>query len=131
MTHGRILLVIGVLTLALSSTVAISWLAFGRGMGTPGDPLSALERPWIYVSQALMAVAIGFVAARWLGSALMRGQIVLVMFVAWIGELILLALFGTFVASELTPAVAWYYWLIGTGGLMQPMAASVGGVLVR
>jgi hypothetical protein len=127
MTSRRTLLAIGALSLALSSTVAVSWLVFGREMPI-GNPLSALARPWIYTSQALMAVAIGFVAARWIGSAAMRGRIVLLMFAAWIGELVLLTAFGTFVANELTPVVAWHYWLIATGGPMQPIAALIGGL---
>jgi hypothetical protein len=76
-----------------------------------------------------MAIAIGFVAARWIGSAATPGLIVLLMFAAWIGELVLLTVFGTLVANELTPLVAWYYWLLATGGPLQPIAASVGGML--
>jgi hypothetical protein len=118
-------LAIVALTLALSSTVAISWLVYGREMPI-GDPLSALARPWIYISQVVMAAAIGFAAARWVGAAISGTQLVLLMFAAWMGELVLLTVFGTFVANELTPMVAWYYWLIGTGGLLQPIAATVG-----
>ena len=40
-------------------------------------------------------------------------------------------IFGTFVANELTPVVAWYYWLLATGGPMQPIALAIGALLAR
>lgn len=36
---------------------------------------------------------------------------------------------GTLLANELHPEFAWFYWLIGTGGPIQPAAAAVGGSL--
>lgn len=128
MTRRTWLIAIVAVTLALSCAVAISWLTFARQMPV-GDPFSALARPWIYVSQALMAAATGFVTARVLGSAVTRGQLAVVMFSAWIGELVLLTVFGTLVANELTPLVAWLYWLMATGFGMQPLAATAGAFL--
>lgn len=127
MAARRILLTIAAFSLALSCTVAISWFVFGREMPI-GSPLSALARPWIYISQALMAVPIGLFAPRWVGPAATQGRMLLLIFAAWVGEPILLTALGTFVANELTPLVAWYYWLIATGGPMQPIAALVGGL---
>lgn len=51
--------------------------------------------------------------------------------VSWIGEVVVLTLGGSILANELVPTVAWFYWLIGTGGPMQPIAAIVGAVIGR
>jgi hypothetical protein len=68
MTRRRWLLAITAVTLAFSCAVAVSWLGFGRSMAI-GHPLSALARPGIYLSQAVMAGIIGLAAVRWLGGA--------------------------------------------------------------
>jgi hypothetical protein len=33
---------------------------------------------------------------------------------------------GNFVANELDPEIAWYYWLAATAGPLQPMVGIVG-----
>ena len=45
---------------------------------------------------------------------------------AWVGELLVLFFAGTLFAGELVPEVSWFYWLIGTGGPLQPAAVILG-----
>lgn len=48
---------------------------------------------------------------------------------AWLGELLVLTLGGNLLANELDPPIAWFYWWMGTGGSLQPAAASAGALL--
>lgn len=84
----------------------------------------------IYASQALLAGLVGFALANRAPRTSMDGM-GLVVAVAWIGEGLVLTLGGTLLANELVPAVAWFYWLIGTGGVVQPVAAVVGAGIGR
>jgi hypothetical protein len=59
------------------------------------------------------------------------GGIGLMVLIASIGEGVVLTLGGTLLANELVPAVAWIYWLIGTGVVIQPVAAVVGARIGR
>ena len=115
------------LTLILGATVAISWLAFGGSAAFRG-PIRALEDAWplIYGSQALFAAVVGFVAAPFLARAFGRRGAVLAILAAWVGEFFVLFFGGTLFAGELVPEVAWFYWIIGTAGPLQPIAALVG-----
>lgn len=118
---------IGALTLALGACVAVSWLAFG-GTASFRGPIRALEDGWplIYGSQALFAAMVGFVAGPFLVNAFgFRGAVIAIL-TAWIGEFVALTLGGTILANELVPEVGWFYWLMGTGGPLQPLAALVG-----
>ena len=120
-----------ILTLALGSTVAISWLIFGGTIAFRG-PMRVLADRWllIYASQALLAGLVGFALANRAPRTSMDGM-GLVVAVAWIGEGLVLTLGGTLLANELVPAVAWFYWLIGTRGVVQPVAAVVGAGIGR
>ncbi len=107
--------------------MAVSWLAFG-GTASFRGPIRALEDAWplIYTGQALFAAIVGFVAAPFLAAAFGRRGTVLAVVAAWVGEFLVLFFAGTLFAGELVPEVAWFYWLIGTGGPLQPIAALVG-----
>lgn len=115
------------LTLFLGGTVVVSWLAFG-GTAAFRGPIRALEDAWplIYGSQAVFAAIVGFVAAPFLAREFGRRGAVQAIAAAWVGEFLVLFLGGTLFAGELVPEVAWFYWLIGTGGPLQPLAALVG-----
>lgn len=81
-----------ILTLALGSTVAISWLIFGGTIAFRG-PMRVLADRWllIYASQALLAGLVGFALANRAPRTSMDGM-GLVVAVAWIGEGLGLAL---------------------------------------
>lgn len=119
---------IATLTVALGATVALAWLAFGGSASFRG-PIRALEESWplIYGGQALFAAAVGFVAGRPIVETYgwWRGSVVAIL-AAWVGEWVVLFFAGTLFAGELVPQVAWFYWLIGTGGPLQPAAALAG-----
>ena len=116
------------LTVVLGGTVAVSWFAFGGSASFRG-PIRALEDAWplIYGSQALFAAIVGFVAAPILGRAFSRRGTILAILAAWVGEFFVLLFGGTWIAGELVPGLAWFYWLIGTCGPLQPIAA-LGGM---
>ena len=115
------------LTLALGATVAIAWFAFGGSASFRG-PIRALEDSWplIYGSEALFAAVVGFVAGPFLAKALGRRGAAGAILTAWVGEFFVLLFGGTLFAGELVPEVAWFYWLIGTAGPLQPIASLVG-----
>ncbi len=115
------------LTLALGTTVAASWLVFG-GRAAFGGPARVLEQSWpaIYGSQALLAALCGLWVGRIEPSAV---RMLTLVFGAWLGELLALTLGGNLLANELDPPVAWFYWWMATGGPLHPVAASVGGLL--
>jgi hypothetical protein len=118
---------LAILTLALGATVPVSWLAFGGRLAAIG-PDRALEQagPWIYGSQAVLAAVIGAAAALRLGRGVSVVTLILLMFGAWLGELVVLTLGGNLVANEIDPPVAWFWWLLATAGPIQPLAASAG-----
>lgn len=120
-----------ILTLALGSTVAISWLIFSGTIAFRG-PMRVLADRWllIYGSQSILAALVGFTLAKTAPRTSIR-RVGFLILVAWIGEVVVLTLGGSILANELAPTVAWFYWLIGTGGPMQPIAAIVGAVIGR
>jgi len=118
---------VAALTVVLGGTVAVSWFAFGGSASFRG-PIRALEDSWplIYGSQALFAAIVGFLAAPFLAREFGRRGAVLAILAAWVGEFFVLFFGGTLFAGELVPEVAWFYWIIGTAGPLQPIAALVG-----
>jgi hypothetical protein len=117
------------LTLGLGATVAVSWFLFGGRAAFLG-PERALQDSWrlIYGAEAILAAAGTFWFARMVAPLWPR-RLVAYVVAAWIGEWLVLLFGGTLFAGELVPEVSWYYWLIGTGGPVQPVAAAVGGLL--
>lgn len=122
---------VSTLTIAMGVAVAVSWLWFGRG-----DPLSlephhmlTVRRLAIYGSQFLGIAAFVFLMVRLQLRAWSAVKLWAEVSVAWLGQGVVLTLIGTFVANELTPIVAWYFWLVATAGPLQPIAGFVGGWL--
>jgi hypothetical protein len=117
------------LTLGLGATVAVSWFVFGGSAAIRG-PERALRDAWamIYGAEAILAAASTFVFARMAGP-LPPTWLIAYVVAAWIGELLVLLLGGRLFSGELVPEVSWYYWLIGTGGPAQPVAAAIGGLV--
>jgi hypothetical protein len=117
------------LTLGLGATVFASWFGFGGRAAFLG-PERALGESWpmIYSAEAILAAAGTFMFARLAGPLLPTWLIAYVV-AAWIGEWLVLLIGGRFFSGELVPEVSWYYWLIGTAGPVQPVAAALGGLL--
>lgn len=128
----RTAVILAGLTVALGGTVAVSWLAFG-GTAAWNGPVRALQENWplIYGGQALFAGVVGFVAAPFLANTFGRRGAVLALLAAWIGEFVALFVGGRVLANELVPELAWFFWLMATGGPLQPLAALVGVWLAR
>ena len=116
-------------TLALGMTVAVSRLLFGGASAFRG-PFAALRDSWplIYGAQALLAAAVGCSIAR-LTRVATPGRTVALIGAAWVGEWLVLLVGGTLLANELVPNMAWFFWLIATGGPLQPFAAIAGAAI--
>jgi hypothetical protein len=119
--------IVGLLTLALGGTVAVAWLAFGGSASFRG-PIRALEDGWplIYGGEAVFAAIVGFVAARSLVDVFGRRGAMAAILAAWVGEFVVLLVGGRLIAGELLPEFSWFYWVIGTAGPLQPIAALLG-----
>lgn len=118
---------IAVLTLALGTTVAVSWFVVGGSAAYRG-PMPVLRESWLplFGLESLLAAGIVFAFVSWTGERSDRRLVTLVIG-AWLGQLLVLTFGGTLFAGELGPGVAWFYWLIGTGGPTQPIAGLLGG----
>jgi hypothetical protein len=118
---------VALLTLGLGMTVALSWFSVGGSAAYRG-PMPILRELWLplFGLESVLAAVGTYGLARWLGVDSLRTLVILVV-AAWFGELVVLTVAGTIFANELGPTVAWFYWLIGTGGPVQPLAAIVGG----
>ena len=126
----RRLLILVLLTLVLGTTVAMSWLIVGGTRAFQGpDRVLSESWPTIYGSQALLAGLALFLFARRQAWALRPQTLVILVVGAWLGELLALTAGGQLLANELDPEVGWYYWLMGTGGPIQPAAAVTGGIV--
>jgi hypothetical protein len=124
---ARTAVIPGVLTVVLGGCVAVAWFVFGGSASFRG-PIRALEDSWplIYGGQAVLAGLVGIVAARPLVARLGWGGAAAAVVAAWIGEWFALLVGGRLLAGELMPESSWFYWVIGTGGPLQPIAALVG-----
>lgn len=122
---------VAVLTLGMGIAVTISWFAFGRGdpLGLEPEHMLTLRRLTIYGSQFLAVGAFVFTLVRTRLTAWSPVTLWAAVTSAWLLEGVVLTVIGPVVANELTPAVAWYFWLVATAGPLQPVAAFVGGWL--
>jgi hypothetical protein len=120
---------IAMLTLGLGATVAVSWLVVGGRLAAQG-PMPTLETRSVplFAFQSVLAAGVTALFVGLSGERAWR-RIVGLVIGAWLGELVVLTVGGSvLVANELVPTVAWFYWLIGTGGPIQPIAAITGGL---
>lgn len=123
---------VAVLTLGMGIAVTISWLAFGRGdaFGLEPQDLLTMGRLRIYGIQFVLVAAFLFILTRTGPGAWSAVTLLLSVTSAWLLEGVLLTVLGErLVANELTPLVAWYFWLVATAGPLQPLAAFAGGWL--
>lgn len=121
--------------LGMGTAVAASWLAIGiRGDSFGLDPASLLRpsRLAIYAIQLLLVGLIGYGLARASLPDASIAALAAIMAAAWVGEgLVLTAVGRWLVANEINPLNAWYFWLVATAGPIQPLVATLGGVLGR
>ena len=129
MTLRSVVVIIVATTLGLGMTAALPWLLFGGAAAFRG-PLVALRDSWplIYGSQAVLAAVVGWLLGHSKRPAT-PGRAVSVIGAAWVGEWAALFVGGTLIANELTPGIAWFFWLLATGGPIQPLAAVAGAAL--
>jgi hypothetical protein len=123
---------VAVMTLGMGVAVTISWMAFGRhdSFGLEPHDLLTQRRLWIYGSQFLLISAYLYALTRGSLRALSAVTLWASVTSAWLLEGVVLTVIGEpLVANELTPLVAWYFWLVATAGPLQPLAAFVGGWL--
>ena len=120
---------LAILTLGMGAAVTVSWLAFARPLGPFGLDAAALVHPTRLTIYGVQFVLVGLLAywlarTRRLETRALAGLII----AAWLGEGLVLTLIGEpLVANELTPDIAWYYWIVATGGPLQATAAFIGG----
>ena len=120
---------IAFLTLALGMTVAVSWFVVGGSAAYRG-PMPVLRDSWLplFALESVLAAGVVFAFVSWNRERSWRRLVTLVIG-AWLGQLVVLTVAGTLFANELVPTVAWFYWLSGTGGPVQPIAAILGGLV--
>ena len=122
-----------ILTLGMGAAVTISWFAFARPLPPLGlDPASVLHptRLTIYGVQLILVGILTFWHARTGLRAATDLTLAWLVIAAWLGQGLVLTLIGEqVVANALSPAVAWYYWIVATAGPLQPLAAFIGGWL--
>lgn len=118
---------VAVLTLALGLCVAASFFVVGGPVALFGP--GVIERAWpvIYPLQAVLVAVLLFVVARALRGRLAIAGLVLVIVGAWLGQWVVLA--SGVLDGEVNPGIATYYWVLATGGPLQPIAAAAGGVI--
>lgn len=125
----RFLLATFGLTLALDATVVASWTAVGGSeVGTGPWHTFRTSGLVVYAVQVLLAAAVTFAFVRLAPRYQTPRRLLLLVGGAWIGELVVLLLVGSVLASEFKdPSVATSIWVLGTGGPVQPIAALIGG----
>ena len=125
--------ILAILTLGMGAAVAVSWFAFARPLGQFGlDPSSLVDptRLKVYGVQFTLVGTLAYALARTRLRTETVRRVAGLAIAAWVGEGLLLTLVGEpLVANELTPSIAWYYWIVATAGPLQPMAAVIGGWL--
>jgi hypothetical protein len=115
------------LTFALGLCAAASFYLVGGRVALLGPDVVEEWWPLIYALQALLAAGLLFMVARPLRHRLEAPGLVVVILAAWLGQWVVLA--SGVLADELNPANSTYYWMLATGGPLQPIAAVLGGLV--
>jgi hypothetical protein len=120
------------LTLLLGATVGLAWGVAGGSIAFRGPYWALAEHGLaIYGLVAILAMAITSVAFHRFGRGLSLPTGALVVVAAWLGQGLVLYVGGRLIANEVTGVVAGLFWLLGTGGPIQPLAAVAGVLLAR
>jgi hypothetical protein len=114
-----------VLTFALGTATAVAFFLVGSQLALNGTYVVTRSWPSIYSLEALFVGAIMFVITRLLRDRLSSRRLLAMVLAAWLGQYLVLA--SGLLADELNPMNALGYWLLATGGPLQPAAAFIGG----
>jgi hypothetical protein len=123
----QVVLLVPILTLVLGACVALSFLLIGGPVATHGPAVVGQSWPAIYGLQAAMVGVLMLGLGRWWRGRLTGGALVTAVVGAWLGQWLVLA--SGVLADELNPLNATGYWLLGTGGPLQPAVAIGAGLL--
>ena len=119
------------LTLGFGTAVAVAWLGFGIEAFRGPDRVLARSWPLIYGCEALLTAAVAGLYVTRARPAPSIANIAALSFAAWFGELLALSAFGGLLANELNPGTAWIFWWMATAGPLQPMVATLAGIVAR
>jgi hypothetical protein len=114
-----------VLTFVLGTTTALAFYLVGGTLALRGPFVLYQSWPLIYLLEAVFVAAVMFVVGRLFIDRLTNRTLVAIVLAAWIGQYLFLA--SRVLADELNPLSAGWFWLLATGGPLQPAAAFVGG----
>lgn len=120
-----------ILTLVFGALVVGVWGLVGGRLAFLGPERVARDFALVLyptLAVATAAATVLLVAFRWRDE---RGTALVALALgAWLGEGVLLGVFGSLIANELTPSYAPELWLIATGYGLQPAAAAVAALAV-
>lgn len=125
----RWLFEVPILTVALGFSLAFAYFLVGGQLALRGPYALARSWPLIYPLMALFAAVVGATFGRLSGRRLTAGSIALLVLLGWIGEYFVLA--SRILADELDPVSSLGFWVMATGGPLQPAAAVLGAWLGR
>lgn len=118
------------LTLVVGLVVGVSWTIVGGRIAWQGGVEAVVRDAWLPLFGLQSVLAAGTVFAFVKRTRIQSVTRLLGLVVgAWLGQLIVLTVAGGLLANEINPGNAWWFWLVGTGGLVQPIAASIGGLV--
>lgn len=123
------LALIALLALALGLTVVFSLFLVGGSMALRGPHVVQQSWPVVYGIQALLAAAVGYALVRFGAPGLDARRLLALVLAACVAELAVLLIVHPLLANELTPVSTVVYWLMATGGPLQPVTAYAGGLL--
>lgn len=116
-----------VLTFVLGTTTALAFFVVGGRLALLGPGVLWQSWPLIYGLVAVFSAAVLAVVGLVLRNRLTAKALGAVVLGAWFGQYLVLA--SGVLADEFTPLNAIFYWLLATGGPIQPAAAILGGWL--
>lgn len=119
-----LLLAIG-LTFVLGSATAIAFYAIGGQVALNGPHVLAQAWPSIYSLEAVFVSAAVWLVGFFFARQLDQRAVLLAVLGAWIGQYFVLA--SGVLADELNAVNSLFFWVLATGGPLQPIAAILGG----
>ena len=122
----RVALVL-VLPVLLGLTAALSFIVIGGYGALQGPTILQASWPWIFLLQAILVGLLGYGAGRLLRRRVDGDALSAIIVVAWLGELLILALGLVPTELQWTDFVA--KWVLLTGGPIQPTAAIAGALI--
>ena len=116
------------LTFALGFSLALAYFLVGGSLAWRGTYVLGRAWPFIYTLVALLAAGTSALVAALVNRRLPMRHFTAALSLAWLGEYLVLA--SGVLDDDLTPANAFGFWLLATGGPLQPLAACSAATLV-